>query len=184
MSNASPTHRKAIFLLILPNHTILHRRPLKAHEHTTAHPQPILTAITESCIRAIPFLFCGVEQWITLLHLFSSLHFPKASRFPGAIEALKRRLAFRWQNIEKVTAVRHNAAIHGAHQLLKCHSFFPMTKATEHNGKQTSIITYFQELAGFDFLDKSWGRKAHKILSNVASWASNTHHWLLCFTSH
>lgn len=114
---------------------------------------------SESCIRVIPFIFSDVGQWITLLCLFSSLHFPIASHFPGAIEALKRRLAFRWKNIEKVRAIRHNAAIHGAHQLLKCHSFFLMTKATEHNRKQTSIITCFQELAGFDFLHKSRDRK-------------------------
>lgn len=90
-----------------------------------------------------------------LLCLFSSLCFSIASHFPGAIEALKKGLAFRRQSIEKVRAVRHNAAIHRAHQLLKCHSFFLMTKATEQNRKQTSIIACFHKLTGFDLLNKS-----------------------------
>jgi len=138
---------------------------------------------SESCIKAIPFIFCGVGQWITLLCLFSSIHFPIASHFAGATEALKRQLAFRRQNIEKVRAVWHNAAIHGAHQPLKCPCIFLMTKATEHNRERTSIITCFQELAGFDLLHKSWDRKGHQTLSNMDSWASNTYRWLLCFAS-
>lgn len=150
---------------------------------------------SESCIRAILFIFYGVGQWITLLHLFSSWHFPIVSHFPGAIEALKRQLVFRWQNIEKVRAVRHNAAIHGAHQLLKCHSFFLMTKATEHNRKQTSIITCFQELTGFDFLHKSWDRKDQIFKCGFLSFqhsplpavlykpaaSCHLHHRLICF---
>lgn len=63
-------------------------------------------------------LWCRTINLATLF-LFSTLHFPTASLFA---EALKRWLAFRWQNIEKVRAVPHNAAIHRAHQLLKHHS--------------------------------------------------------------
>lgn len=131
VSNASPTHRNAIFLLILSNHCVLHRRSLKAHKHRAA--QASLSPSSLQSLRelhqsdTLHILWCRTMNHTTLSF---SLHFPIASHFPGAIEALKRRLAFRWQNIEKVKAVRHNAAIHGAHQLPKCHSFFLMTKAT------------------------------------------------------
>lgn len=82
--------------------------------------QPTHIAIPQRpLIRMIFFIFCGVEQWISLLFLPSTLHFLTASLFA---EALKGWLAFRWQNIEKVRAVPHNAAMHGAQQLLKHHS--------------------------------------------------------------
>lgn len=87
---------------------------------TFSLPQPTpITIPQRPLIRMISFIFCGVGQWISLLFLFSNLHFPTASLFG---EALKRWLAFRWQNTEKVRAVPHNAAMHRAHQLLKHHS--------------------------------------------------------------
>lgn len=89
---------------------------------------------------------CGSETMNHgILSLFSILHFPVTLLFPEAAETAKRQLLFERWNIEKVRVVQHNATIHWTCSLLKFHCFILMTKATEHNRKQSNIIARFQE---------------------------------------